>query len=188
MKNIFVLPLAICLAAFLACEANAQYGTGYVGYGGFGGGQGCGCGNGIDSRMGYCLENDCLGGGRGCGGGCHRGGGCRGGGCGGGCQSGGCGGGCQSGCGAQSVRIRVTVGRGTTQPVVQTFYPQVGCPGCYGNNPQQQVLPNAQVAPSRSSNRYSGSRKTMPRGSASAARNQSGTTVPAKKASYRYKF
>lgn len=181
MKNVLVLPVAVCLFAFLvAGEANAQYGANFAGSGGYGAygggyGQGCGCGNRVDPR-GYCLENDCIGG---------RGGGR--GRCGGGCQSG-CGGGCQSGCGGQSVRIRITVGSGTTQPVVQTYYPQVGCPGCFGDNPQQQVLPNAQVAPARSSNRYSGSRKSLPRGSASAARKSTGNPVPAKKASYRYKF
>ena len=115
MKNLIVLPLAICFLAVVVSDANAQYGH-YNGYGGGGygsGGYGGGYyGNQTDPRMGYCLKNDCAGGG-GYGGGCG---------------------------GSGYVYIKITTGGPAgTAPTVQSYYPQLqpGCGGIYGNNTQE---------------------------------------------------
>jgi hypothetical protein len=197
MKNLIVLPLAACLAAFVASEANAQWG--YSGGGGYYGG---GCGDNVtDPRLGYCLKNDCFcgggggfGGGGGCGGGCGYGGG---GGCGGG---GGYGGGCGE-CGTQQVRLRIRIRQGAA-PVVQSVTPVGGCNcGCCGNSPQMApgvIAPGAAAPataparmPSTGGSRYSRSHRSLPRGTASVKKPSSETsasTTDAKPAKYRYRF
>ncbi len=104
MKYPLVILFALCCFLMAGNELQAQY-FGYGGYGGGnpgwgGGGYGGGGGNYNNynnPRLGYCLENDCLGGG---------------------------GGGC--GCGCSRVIVNIRVGGQGTQPIVTSHCPQCG--------------------------------------------------------------
>lgn len=116
MKKISTLIMCLCAVFLLAGEASAQSNF-------YNPNQGFGMGRnqsntfyyapGYDHQTGYCLKNDCFGGG--------------------GCGYGGCGGGCSP---SVTVRVRVN-GQPVPSPSVQTYYPTINngcCGGYYGNS------------------------------------------------------